>query len=152
MRFFKSFLFLVARFCLAAVFFWAGLGKILFYNETHQYMAAKGFPMVPLFLLGAAALEIIASFCLFIGYRTRTAATLLLLFLIPTTLIFHDFWMMEGAERVLQQTEFLKNLAIFGGLLYIVCIGAGGWSCDAREHKKNKNLPPEARQDNRPIS
>ena len=48
----------------------------------------------------------------------KLAATLLLFVLIPTTLVGHPFWQEEdAAARRPQQIQFLKNLAIIGGLL-----------------------------------
>jgi uncharacterized membrane protein YphA (DoxX/SURF4 family) len=40
--------------------------------------------------------------------------------LVPTTLAAHRFWdLEEPAERSRQRTQFLKNTAIFGGLLVV---------------------------------
>ena len=55
----------------------------------------------------------------------------LFLFLIPTTLLFHNFWAYSGADQANQMQHFLKNLAIMGGLLAIVGFGAGPLSCDS---------------------
>ncbi|EFB40558.1 hypothetical protein pah_c200o130 [Parachlamydia acanthamoebae str. Hall's coccus] len=122
----------LARLCLAAIFIIAGIGKILDYDSTLAYMVSKGIPMAPFFLVLAALLEVLAGICLVIGYKTRLAAALLMLFLIPTTGIFHNFWdVAEPAARQLQMTMFLKNLGIFGGLWYVLCCGSGRYGCDA---------------------
>ena len=68
---------------------------------------------------------------LILGYKTRFGASLLLIFLIPSTLIFHDFWNVTETEFMTQQILFLKNLAIFGGLLNILSIGPGGLAFDS---------------------
>jgi putative oxidoreductase len=39
------------------------------------------------------------------------------LWLVPVTLVFHNFWAFHGQDRMMQQINFLKNLAIMGGLL-----------------------------------
>jgi len=135
MKALRSLLTLVARWCIAAVFIFAGAGKFIFFDQTAAYMASKGFTAIPMFLFGAALLELIGGLLLILGYKTRLGATILLLFLIPTTLIFHDFWNIVGDERALQQIMFLKNLAIFGGLLYILCDGPGGISIDSLHRK-----------------
>lgn len=54
----------------------------------------------------------------------------LFLFLIPVTIIFHAFWNSIPAEVAPQMIDFLKNLAIIGGLLYIIASGPGKASID----------------------
>lgn len=123
---------LLARICIAAIFILAGISKFFSWDATAAYMASKNIPMVPYFLVLAALLEIIAGICLVVGYHTRIAAAALMLYLIPTTGIFHDFWnVTDPAARELQMEMFLKNLAIFGGLWYILCCGSGKYSCDS---------------------
>lgn len=130
-RFVSSLLLLVGRVCLALVFFFAALGKIFAYDAHIQLIAAKGISMAPLFLIGSFVVELVGSISLIVGYRVRFGALLLLLFLVPTTLIFHNFWdYPAGVEKELQLVAFLKNVAIFGGLLYVLTVGAGTCSCD----------------------
>jgi putative oxidoreductase len=143
MKAMRSLLTLIARWCLAAVFLFAGATKLIYFDQTQAYMASKGLTAIPLFLMGAALVELIGSLCLILGYKTRFGAAILLLFLIPTTFIFHDFWNASGAEATVQQWMFLKNVAIFGGLLYLLCDGPGGFACDA--FCKFKHPPTETK-------
>ncbi len=122
----------LGRLCISTLFILAGVGKFLDYEGTASYMSSKGFTMIPFFLVGAALIEIIGGILLLFGYKTKIAAALLLLFLLPTTLIFHDFWMAATLPaKQIQLSEFLKNLAIFGGLLYVLGSGSGKYSVDA---------------------
>lgn len=131
MKAIRSLLTFIARLCLAGIFIFAGAGKLIFFDQTATYMASKGFTAIPLFLVGAALLELIGGLSLILGYKAKFGAALLLLFLIPTTFIFHDFWNATGADQAIQQIMFLKNLAIFGGLLYVFCDGPGSFAVDA---------------------
>lgn len=141
MRFLRAFVMFIGRLCIAAIFLAAGVGKFIAFEETSQYMASKGFTAIPLFLFGAALVEILGGLSLVFGYKARIGALILLAFLIPTTGIFHDFWNLEGAERAAQQIQFLKNLAIFGGLLYVLSTGAGLWSIDAIQQAEKSDKP-----------
>lgn len=49
------------------------------------------------------------------GWRSRLGAVLLLIFLIPTTLLFHGN-AGDAAERI----QLLKNLSIMAGLLLVI--------------------------------
>jgi putative oxidoreductase len=94
-------------------------------------MAAHGMTAIPLLLTGAILVEILVGAALLLGFQTRVSAGLLFVYLIPTTLVFHNFWMLSGAEQQMQMVHFLKNLAIMGGLLEFVGVGAGALSLDA---------------------
>ena len=66
------------------------------------------------------------------GLYARVGALVLALYLIPVSLVFHDFWNVAGPERAGQMADFLKNVALAGGLLLIVAHGAGRHSLDER--------------------
>jgi len=136
----KNSLPLLGRILLALPFFFSGLNKIFAWKQTAGYMAAKGFPLVPLFLLGAIVLEIGGSLCLIFGFRAKLGAAALLIFLIPATLIFHNFWAFGGAERQGQMINFMKNISLMGGLLFVLAFGPGPLSFDERKSEKGQNL------------
>jgi uncharacterized membrane protein YphA (DoxX/SURF4 family) len=142
MKYLIGLLTFAARLGIAALFIGASASKFMFFDETSQYMASKGLTMVPLLLVGAAAVEFIGGLSLVLGYKTRLGATLLLLFLIPASIIFHDFWNIGGNEGQLQQIMFLKNLAIFGGLLYVLSYGPGLIAIDSIPRKKKEAPAP----------
>lgn len=126
----QSFLMLLGRLALAVIFLLAAIGKFSNPTATQAYMALKGMSFTPFFMYAAAIIELIGALSLIFGYKTRWGATLLWLFLIPTTLIFHNFWAMQDPEKELQMLFFLKNLAIMGGLLYVSACGAGKFALD----------------------
>lgn len=123
---------LAGRIFLALIFLLSGFNKIADWEGTSQYMEAQGMVAVPLFLLGAIVVEVGGALSLIFGLWTRIGAAVLLIFLVPVTAIFHDFWALEGEERVNQMTHFMKNLAIWGGLLIVLARGAGPISVDSR--------------------
>src|SRR5262245_11225827 len=83
---------LAARILIAAIFIVSGYGKIGGFEGTVGQLAAKGMPLPQLAAAGAIAVELIGAILLVIGWQARWAATALLLFMIPTTLLFHNFW------------------------------------------------------------
>jgi len=124
---------LLGRIGLGGIFAISALGKLANFAGTAAFMASKGFPAASAFLAGAIAFELCGALALFAGYKARWGATLLLAFLIPATLIFHNFWAYTDAEQQAQLTNFLKNVAIGGGLLTVLAHGAGPLSIDARK-------------------
>jgi len=107
------------RILLSLLFILSALSKIGGWNELVQQMTAKGIPLAPAFLAAALFIELVGGLSLLFGFYPRLGAWLLILFLVPTTLIMHNFWAYTGAEQQLQLVNFLKNLAIIGGLLLV---------------------------------
>ena len=122
----------VGRIFLALIFVVSGVGKITGYSGTAAYMASKGLPLVEILLPLAIAVELGGGLLLALGWKARWAAVALLLFLIPTTLIFHQFWGIDPKLAQMQKIHFLKNVAIMGGMLMVLAIGAGTWSLDRK--------------------
>jgi putative oxidoreductase len=69
---------------------------------------------------------------LIFGFLTRIGALGLILYMIPTTLIFHSFWAFEGAEQKMQMVNFMKNLALIGGLFTVLAFGPSRYSIDKK--------------------
>ena len=122
----------LGRVFLALLFVVSGIGKITGYAGTAAVMAAKGLPIVDVLLPLTIAVELGGGLLLALGWKARWAAAALFLFLIPTTLIFHQFWGLEPKLAQMQKIHFLKNVAIMGGMLMVLAIGAGRWSVDRK--------------------
>ena len=146
---FADILALAGRILLSAIFLFSGVHKITDWSGTAQHMAGQGMIAVPFFLAAAAAIELVAGLGLLLGCGTRISASALFLFLIPTTLVFHDFWTFEGQERQMQMIQFMKNLAIMGGLLGFAAAGAGALSIDRFLSRETRFRPWRAAQ--RPV-
>jgi putative oxidoreductase len=121
---------LAGRIMLALIFIIAGFGKITGFAGTAGYMASKGIPMAEVLLVPAIIIELGGGLLLAVGFKARWAALAIFLFIIPTTLIFHAFWAVEPEQMRMQMIQFQKNLAIMGGMLYVVVHGPGPWSID----------------------
>jgi putative oxidoreductase len=107
----------VARALVGVLFLASGINKILGFGYVAGWMNSLGIPAAGLLLAGAILLEIVGGVALVTGIQAKTAALALALFTVPVTLIFHGFWHADAAEFQNQLNHFLKNVAIFGGLL-----------------------------------
>jgi putative oxidoreductase len=123
---------LVGRILIAAIFLLSGFAKLMDTSGTVGYMEAQGLPSAYALAIIAGLAEVLGGLAILFGFLTRLGAFGLMLFLVPTTAIFHDFWNMEGMEAKAQMVNFMKNLAILGGLALLVANGAGRYSIDAR--------------------
>lgn len=132
---------LTGRVLIAAIFLMSGLGKIADPQGTQQYMAGMGMTVATtVFYLGAVVLEVGGALSVLLGYRARLGAAALLVFMIPTTLIFHANF---GDQN--QTIHFMKNLAMMGGLLLVAAHGAGRISLDAATGLERDAEGPDSR-------
>lgn len=123
---------LIGRLLIAAIFIMSGISKLTNTEETVGYMTAMGVPAPETLAIVAGVAELLGGAALVFGFLTRLAAIGLILFMIPTTLVFHAFWTLEGAEQKMQMIQFMKNLAIMGGLTTIVAFGPSRYSIDRK--------------------
>lgn len=134
----------LARFFLSSIFLASAMSKMFHWQETeHTLLNAlcdwqnhMGFsetisnyfgaltPWTSPLLLIATMLELIGGLLILLGIKERLGASLLLVFLLPATLLFHQFWFVEGINQELQAMMFLKNMAVMGGLILMILHGA----------------------------
>ena len=115
-------LFALSRVLVPVIFLLNGLG-VVSQAQAVRDLLSHGTPasLVPFLMLSARTLEVVAGFCFAFGIYPREAALELLVFMVPSTFVAHDFWKAAGtAAYTPQLLNFLKNTAIVGGLLFIV--------------------------------
>ena len=121
---------LAGRILLGLIFIVSGWGKIAGFAGTAGYIASKGMPLPEVMAAGAIAVELLGGVALLVGFKARWAAAAIFLFLIPTTLIFHNPTGLTGQEAHGHITQLLKNFSIMGGMLMVFAFGAGRYSID----------------------
>ena len=123
---------LLARILLAYIFIRSGFGKIGGFDGTVGYIASKGLPLPALLAALTVVVELGAGLALLVGLFTRWSAAALAVFTLLAGFIFHAYWAVPAEQVMMQSIQFMKNLAIAGGMLALVAYGAGAWSVDAR--------------------
>ena len=107
----KSFLDFFSRVSISAIFISAIPGKINNFERTVEYISSKGIPnpLSSILLVGAIICLILGSGFFIFGENQKIGSVFLLLFLVPTTIIFHLF--------PFHQRAILMNLGLIGGLI-----------------------------------
>jgi putative oxidoreductase len=122
----------VGRCMIALIFLLSGFGKATNFSGTAGYMANAGVPITEILLVATIVIELGGSLMLILGWKARLAAAALFLWMIPVTLVFHNFWAAPADQQMIQQIMFLKNVAIMGAMLYIMAYGSGRCSIDKK--------------------
>lgn len=128
----RDVLLLLGRILLMLLFISSGWGKLMDYSGTSGYMTAVGAPLPQLAAIVAIVMELGVGVALVLGVFTRPLALLMALFILGTAILGHPFWNMEGAERLMNLTQFQKNLSIVGGLLLLAVTGPGRFALQPR--------------------
>jgi putative oxidoreductase len=142
----SRYLVMFGRVLLSLIFLLSGLGKIIAWDGNAQVMASQGLPLIPLLLVGAIVTELAGGLSVLLGWKARWGALLLFLYLIPTTLIFHDFWTFTGPEMQTQLVNFLKNLSIMGGLLLVAAYDGAALVADREADFAVESTEPRLRR------
>jgi len=120
---------LIARFFISLIFLFEAYDSIAFFKSTKATMTGYGITWQQDFLLGVAIfLLILGGTLVLIGYRSGFGASLLLIYWIPVTFITHTWWNDPDLSQRQESVEFMKNIAIIGGLLLIIINGSGRYS------------------------
>lgn len=123
---------LIGRILLALIFILAGINKITGFGGTVGYIEAYGLPMAQVAAIIAIVVELGGGIMIAVGWKARWAAAALFVFTLIASFIFHAFWAVEADQVQLQNIMFMKNVAIMGGLLYIMVHGSGPISVDKK--------------------
>lgn len=122
---------LVGRLFIGLTFMASGLSKVANYGGTIALIESSKLPLPPsLGYAGAIAVEVGCGLLIVLGYQTRIAAAVFVLFCLATAVFFHANFADPN-----QTFHFLKNMIMAGGLMQIVASGAGAISIDDRYSK-----------------
>ena len=127
----SDFLVLVGRVFLGWLMLASGYGKLTGIAGTTAYFTSLGMSPPGLWAWFAAFAEVILGAALILGFATRYAALASFLWVLVATAIAHRYWTYPAAQQAGQYNNWLKNIAIMGGMLYAFVTGAGRYSLDA---------------------
>lgn len=126
-------LLLIARILFAFIFIYSGFGKLIAFQPTIDYMINAGLSWHPAVLQTLAIiLELGGGMLVLLGWHTRVGAAALFVFTLLTAFLVHHFWAYPPTEEQMQMIQFMKNITIAGGALYIFVFGAGAYSVDKK--------------------
>jgi putative oxidoreductase len=114
---------LLGRILIAAIFIISGYSKVTGYTGMQQYITSLGVPgaMLPLIILW----ELGGGLAILLGFFTRPVALLLAVYCVVTAALVHY----HPADQM-QMINFMKNLSMTGGFIYVALTGAGAFSLD----------------------
>lgn len=126
-----SYVVLLGRILFAAIFIIAGPGH--FSANTISYGVSKGVPLASIAVPLSGFIAMAGGLSILLGFKAKYGAWLIVLFLVPVTIMMHNFWAIPNpAQAQMQQVMFMKNLSMLGGALLLAHFGSGPLSVDHR--------------------
>jgi putative oxidoreductase len=103
-----------------------------FTPQAVGYASQAGVPLAALSVPLSGLLALAGGLSVLLGYRAKVGAWLIVLFLMPVTVMMHNFWAVADPMMAqMQFAMFMKNLSMLGGALLVAYFGAGPFSLDA---------------------
>lgn len=115
-----GFIILLARILFSAIFINSGIGHIMNTKEMAQYAGSKNVPAPKAAVFLSGMMILLGGLSILLGIWVNIGAWLLVLFLIPTAFLMHDFWNIEDeGARQNDMIHFMKDLGLAGAAVLI---------------------------------
>ncbi len=124
-----DFLLLIGRILLGWIFVRSGYGKLFDIGGVAATFPPRGIPAFMAYI--SVPVEFFGGLALIFGFATRYAVIVMAAFMVVATFTSHRYWdVTDPAVRRIQDMNFYKNLAMFGGFFFLFVCGAGRFSLD----------------------
>ncbi len=125
---------LIGRILYATIFVLFGLFHFINLQSMSQYAASQGVPAPTLMTVITGILLVVGGLSVLVGYKAKLGAWLLVVFLVPTAFLMHNFWAIaDPMQSSNQMAHFMKNLSLAGAALLIAYFGSGPMSLDKED-------------------
>jgi len=127
---------LIGRFALAWFFLSEVYARAGAWEANLSLMALKQIPAPPFLFALAILVMVLGGLSLLLGFHIRHGAMLLFGFTVIASALMHDYWhIKDAAARAADYEIFARNIAIAGGLLMVIGLGAGPFALDNRDDR-----------------
>lgn len=115
-----GFLILIARILFSMIFINSGIGHITNTGQMAKYAESKNVPAPKATVFITGIMILLGGLSILLGIWVNIGAWLLVIFLVPTAIMMHDFWNVDDPmQRQNEMTHFMKDLALAGAAFLI---------------------------------
>lgn len=115
-------IFFIGRILLGGYFLFNAYSHLFKTKDLTAYAEMKKVPMAKAAVIVSGLLLLFGGYTIITGVQVTAGIAALALFFIPVTFSMHAFWQEEGQMRMIDQVQFMKNLAILGAVLMLLAI------------------------------
>ncbi len=147
--------FLIGRLMVGGMYVGAGMSNLTDLDGKVGYAASKGLVQPQLLVPLASLLLVLAGISIVTGLLPRIGMSAVVLFLLPVTIVMHNFWALDGMQRVSALHSFMGNLGLLGSALMFLAIPQP-WPISlptlfAAQVGGRQSFPWRARQNQEPL-
>jgi putative oxidoreductase len=114
---------LIGRLLLGGFMIYSSVSNLIQFNSTVAFTQAMGVPFPQLASIVAMLLLLVAGLSMLTGFQPRIGIGAMALFLVPVTLLMHQFWIVQDPfQRLIQERFFLVNMGLLGSALMFLAI------------------------------
>ena len=138
---------LVGRFMVGGFYLYYGLNNLVDYAGMTGYAAFKAVPMPSMAVIVGAVLLLIGGASMVLGYRPVMGIAALVAFLLPVTMLMHNFWTIADPQmHVIEQGLWMRNMALAAAALVFLAIPRPwAWSVDEALARKDDRAQAQTR-------
>lgn len=114
---------LLGRILFGVLFLYNGYNHFADYEGRLGYAQYKGIPAPSLSVIASGVVLVLGSIGIIAGIYPVISAGALAVFLVVSSVLFHDFWNAEGEDAQNELNHFLKNVGLLGGALVLLAVG-----------------------------
>jgi putative oxidoreductase len=127
----------IGRMIIAWFFLSEAWTRLTTFDATVMLLHLQHIPAAAALLVVALAAMMLGGLSLLLGFHTRHGAMLLFGFTVVVSVLMHAWWTLQNSvDRAADYDIFIRNMAIAGGLLMIVGVGAGPFAIDNAGKKR----------------
>ena len=115
-------IFFIGRLLLGGFLLFNAYNHLFKTTDLTAYSESKKIPMAKAAVIASGLLLLFGGYTIITGVRVTAGIAALALFFIPVTFSMHAFWKEEGQARMMDQVQFMKNLAILGAILMLLAV------------------------------
>lgn len=118
-----EFAFVIGRIIIGLYWIYGAIAHFTQAKSMIPYAKMKGVPFAEIAVPGTGALLLIAGLSILTGIYPVIAVAALILFLVPVTVMMHNFWAVEDQMmKMNDMVMFTKNMALLGYTLVLLVI------------------------------
>ena len=112
---------IVGRILYGGIMVFCGISNYLQLKMVAELAESKGTPVPRLSVIVASTILILGGLSILANYQIKIGVLLIWVFLVPVTLIIHNFWTVEDPMlKANEMAHFIKNLlAMAGALIFL---------------------------------
>lgn len=114
---------LIGRIIFGGFFIYNGVNHFIGFGMMTQYAKMKGVPFPAIAQSMTGLMLLLGGLSIVFGIYPSVGIILLVAFLIPVSLMMHNFWKIEDPQlRMTDKINFIKNMALVGAILMLLAL------------------------------